>query len=299
MNRLASVLTCILLAGILMGHRPFHFETDPMGSGWTNMLGNAAHWTHAGSIWTCGVGTGEHVAFRDTDTSDDATVDTRVRRDGTVEFGVLANGQNSTTYYTWYSQTSTSKFVIFVRTTGAGFTNVCTYNVLATDLQWYRMRLTTETDGSNKILNAYLDEVLRCGPVTTATQHSNGQGGFVAWPYGTPGDVDHEWFAYDTVMTATDISPKFGPRAGGDSVTITGTNFVDKVEVTIGGVAATNESLSPTTVVTADVPANAAGGSGDVVVGFGTVGSPEYTATITSGYLYRVFGGMGTSGMGF
>ena len=41
--------------------------------------------------------------------------------------------------------------------------------------------------------------------------------------------------------TVTSISPAIGPLAGGTSVTITGTNFIDIADVTIGGIPLRNQ----------------------------------------------------------
>ncbi|HEY33294.1 MAG TPA: hypothetical protein G4O10_09370, partial [Dehalococcoidia bacterium] len=49
-------------------------------------------------------------------------------------------------------------------------------------------------------------------------------------------DVD---VALAQAPTVTSISPTSGPAAGGTSVTITGTNFVNGATVTIGGASAT------------------------------------------------------------
>lgn len=61
------------------------------------------------------------------------------------------------------------------------------------------------------------------------------------------------------------ISPGAGLTAGGESVTITGTNFVRGMTVTIGGVAATAVTVVSSTSLTATTPAHAAGRV-DVVV---------------------------------
>ncbi|MEQ1751801.1 MAG: choice-of-anchor D domain-containing protein, partial [Prosthecobacter sp.] len=64
--------------------------------------------------------------------------------------------------------------------------------------------------------------------------------------------------------TVTAISPSTGTTLGGTGVTIFGTNFIGATGVIIGGVAATNVSVSSTTI-TALTPANVAGAASVLV----------------------------------
>ena len=78
--------------------------------------------------------------------------------------------------------------------------------------------------------------------------------------------------------TVTGISPGTGPVAGGTSVTITGTNFVNIANVTIGGNPVTGLAVVASTEITATTPAATSAGGVDVVVnstnhGWGTCGS--------------------------
>ncbi|MCU1514601.1 MAG: hypothetical protein JWO10_1691, partial [Microbacteriaceae bacterium] len=54
------------------------------------------------------------------------------------------------------------------------------------------------------------------------------------------------------------LSPSSGPIEGGSVITITGSGFVAGATVTVGGVAATDVTVTPTSI-TATVPAHAAG----------------------------------------
>ena len=84
------------------------------------------------------------------------------------------------------------------------------------------------------------------------------------------------------------ISPATGPIAGGTSVTITGTGFIDVTSVTFGGTAATTfTNSSTTTTITATTPAHAAGAVSVIITtadGSTATGSFTYTSapTITS-----------------
>jgi hypothetical protein len=59
--------------------------------------------------------------------------------------------------------------------------------------------------------------------------------------------------------TVTDVDPAVDVPAGGETVTITGTNFVATPAVTFGGTAATGETWISATEMTAVVPAHAEG----------------------------------------
>ena len=61
------------------------------------------------------------------------------------------------------------------------------------------------------------------------------------------------------VPTVTGLSPNVGSTAGGNSVTITGTNFTGATGVSFGGTAATGVTVNSATSITATAPARAAG----------------------------------------
>src|SRR5436190_14579248 len=81
-------------------------------------------------------------------------------------------------------------------------------------------------------------------------------------------------YTFNPGPSVTNISPATGPLTGGQSVTITGTNFTPgSTFVTIGGVAATVGTVTGTTI-SATTPANVAGPQSDVVTTtFGGTGS--------------------------
>ena len=90
-------------------------------------------------------------------------------------------------------------------------------------------------------------------------------------------------FPVITSPTVTAISPDSGSTEGGESVTITGTNFTGATAVTIGGVAATSVVIANNTNLTAITPAHAAGVV-DVVVT-----TPGGSGTGTNLYTYIGF----------
>lgn len=90
-----------------------------------------------------------------------------------------------------------------------------------------------------------------------------------------------------TSISVTAIQPAAGPLAGGQAVTITGTNFTTSAEtvVTIGGQAATNVVVQNSTTITALTPPNTAGLKGVTVTN--SIG----TATLAASYNYAAGGG--------
>lgn len=88
-------------------------------------------------------------------------------------------------------------------------------------------------------------------------------------------------------ITIGSITPNAGPLAGGQAVSISGTNFTTPAEttVTIGGVSATNIVVQNSTTITATTPGNGAGATNVTVTN--SIG----TATLTGGYTYAAGGG--------
>jgi len=83
----------------------------------------------------------------------------------------------------------------------------------------------------------------------------------------------------DTNPSVTALQPAQGPAAGGNVVTIIGTNFSSVSAVTFGGVAATSFAVTSSTTISAQVPA----GTGAVAV---AVTSAAGTGTKASAYTY-------------
>lgn len=80
----------------------------------------------------------------------------------------------------------------------------------------------------------------------------------------------------------TSITPAGGRTAGGDTVTITGTGFVDPPTVTFGGAPAASVTFVSSTQLQATTPAGAAGPVSVVVT------NPDTTAaTVTNGFTYQ------------
>ena len=91
--------------------------------------------------------------------------------------------------------------------------------------------------------------------------------------------TDTNAFTYAAPATITGVAPNSGKTAGGDSVTITGTNFTGATAVTFGSTAATNVVVVSSTSITATTPA----GTGTVNV---SVTTPAGTVTDTGAFTY-------------
>ncbi len=81
---------------------------------------------------------------------------------------------------------------------------------------------------------------------------------------------------FDPLVTVSGVTSSSGTSAGGQPVTIDGSTFVAPIDVTFGGVPASDVQVVSPTEITAVTPAHAAGAV-DVAVG---------TATLASGFTY-------------
>ncbi|MDX6373283.1 MAG: hypothetical protein QOD98_2271, partial [Nocardioidaceae bacterium] len=87
-------------------------------------------------------------------------------------------------------------------------------------------------------------------------------------------------YTYVVAPTLTSLSPSEGPTTGGQTVTLTGTNFRAGMQVTFGGAAASGLNIISTTQATVVTPVRGAGAV-DVVVS-----TPGGTGTLNNGYTY-------------
>ena len=88
---------------------------------------------------------------------------------------------------------------------------------------------------------------------------------------------------FDPLVTVSGVTSSSGTSAGGQPVTIDGSTFFTPIDVTFGGVAATDVQVVSPTEITAVTPAHA-GGHVDVAV-TGDSG----TATLTNGFTYQSY----------
>ncbi|NDJ14901.1 MAG: hypothetical protein EBY17_27545 [Acidobacteriia bacterium] len=104
----------------------------------------------------------------------------------------------------------------------------------------------------------------------------------------TPGGTNaaNTLYTYLAAPTVSAISPSTGPGAGGQSVTLTGTNFTGATGVTLGGAPATSISVVNDTTITATTPA-----SSPTAGILGTTGANPFGITIdSSGNIYTANG---------
>ena len=88
------------------------------------------------------------------------------------------------------------------------------------------------------------------------------------------GNADH--YTYDAPPTVTGVSPTSGPLAGGNTVTITGTNLTGATAVSFGDTPATSLTVDGATSISATAPAES-GGTIDITVT--TPGGTSATST--------------------
>ncbi|NEX95015.1 IPT/TIG domain-containing protein, partial [Caulobacter sp. 17J65-9] len=91
----------------------------------------------------------------------------------------------------------------------------------------------------------------------TATSPAKSAGTYditVATPGGTSATSAADQFTYVAAPTVTGITPPVGPRSGGSTVTLTGTNLSGATAVTFGGTAASGFTVVSGTQITATAP---------------------------------------------
>ena len=88
-------------------------------------------------------------------------------------------------------------------------------------------------------------------------------------------------YTHQAAPTVTSISPSSGPLTGGESVTITGTDFTGETLVTIGGKAASAVTFVSSTSITATTPAGSAGTASVLVT------TPSGTNSANTLYAYQ------------
>lgn len=81
----------------------------------------------------------------------------------------------------------------------------------------------------------------------------------VTTPGGSSASSAADQFTFLPAPTVSGIAPSSGPVAGGNSVTITGTNFTGATSVIIGGTVAPSFTVLSSTSISASTPAHAAG----------------------------------------
>ena len=119
----------------------------------------------------------------------------------------------------------------------------------------------------------------------TAPAHSPGG---VPITVTTPGgtDTSRTSYYYATPLAVTGVSPASGSTAGGNTVTITGTDLTDTSMVYFGSVGTVNFTVDSDTQITAIAPAAGAAGTVDVKVFVGGAGTSATSAA--DQYTYQV-----------
>ena len=98
---------------------------------------------------------------------------------------------------------------------------------------------------------------------------------------GNSSGADHTFTTASAVPSVTSISPRGGPNAGGNTVTINGTNFLASATVKFGATPASSVTFVSPTQLTTKAPARPAGGTIHV-----TVHNPSAASAATNADLY-------------
>jgi hypothetical protein len=102
---------------------------------------------------------------------------------------------------------------------------------------------------------------------------------------GSTGDLNlnsvYEFFPSSTIPTLYSISPTNGPKTGGTFVTITGTNFINITNITLGGANIPSFNIVSPTEITMSTPVYSITGLVDLSV-FSTFG----TSTLHGAFTY-------------
>ncbi len=123
-------------------------------------------------------------------------------------------------------------------------------------------------------------DVVNSTTITCITPaHSAGAVNVIVTTIGGPSSAFSS-FTYITPPNITAISPLVGSTAGGNSITITGTNFTGETSVTFDGLAATTISVVNSTTITCITPAHINGAVGIIVTSEGR------TSTAFSSFTY-------------
>lgn len=116
--------------------------------------------------------------------------------------------------------------------------------------------------------------------ITAVTPAGTAAGSVVVAVTTTGGGADKLSFTYDTTPTMNTLNPNTGSTAGGDTVTITGTNLADTEAVTFGGHPARFGVIDDNTLTAVTPP----GATGAVEV---TVTTPGGSATNPGVFTYQ------------
>ena len=136
-----------------------------------------------------------------------------------------------------------------VTITGTNFTGASEVRFGATNAASY----TVDSDS----------QITATAPAATGLRHIR-----VTTPSGLSPNTAADDFTFVAVPAVTSVAPASGPTSGGNTVTITGTNFTGVSAVTFGGVNATGFTVDSATQITATAPA----GSGTVDIRVTTAG---------------------------
>lgn len=140
-------------------------------------------------------------------------------------------------------------------------------------------RHTITVDGIEATIQDKTDDQL----LFIAPAHSIGKVPVVVSEPSTDTLVISDAYEYIAPPSITSISPTAAYNTAGDTVTITGSGFLDDAKVTIGGVALTNVVRINDTTITATLPVNDVIGSANVII----TNTDKQSATLYGGFTLK------------
>lgn len=269
--------------------RPFHFTTNP-ASLWTIVdFINPTVWTQAGTLLNAGNNANSESLFiRDADTSDDATVEARMRFDtwniDFQGFGVVSNFKNLNQYYLFVWLRFAGGDVLQMFVFNFGFTLLSSKSKTYTPSSFENIKIKSTTNGPNKDLEGFINGVLEIS-TTTGIQYLNGQAGMYTRIRNTADNMDADWWAMDLDIQVDSVSPSKGLDVGGETVGIAGSDIGDGSLAEFGGGNASSNVATPNLLMHCVTPPHEVG-LVDVKVKFGTAGDEEYSGVLINGYTY-------------
>ncbi len=163
------------------------------------------------------------------------------------------NGQDYTSSFTGVA-TAVKPAVTGISPAGGPTTGGNTVTVTGYGFTGVTQVLFGSTPGTNVISDS--DDQLN----VTAPAHGAGPYNVhVVTSLGTSPAVSADLYTFESAPTVTAVSPRTGPRAGGTTVTVTGTGFTGATQVLFGNTAGTSLTVVSSTTITVKSPPHSLG----------------------------------------
>lgn len=276
--------------------RPFHFTVDPLSPATFSTFhfsGATATWSQSGTEESAtSTALSEEWIIRDTDTENEGDCECLLKTvlggANRSQFGPMINYIDSNNFYLAHCRAAPQSDLRLMKRSGGTFTVETSKSFTWDTDRYYRVRMTSADNGSNKDLEIFVDGVSELS-ATSSVQHGAGGAAWIVNLQSSSATCRCDWFAFNLNPTVSSVSPVSGSVLGGTAVTLTGTDYGEGMLVDFGSNAATSVVVTPETSIACVTPALPTG-SVDVTAKFGTVGSEEYSGALSLGYEYTGVG---------